>query len=249
MDKAVVHTQTQFATVRTGRATPSLVERITIDYYGAQVPLQQVVVDLGSRGPPIADQAARSRFARRHRKGHPRQRPRRVAQQRRHLDPPVAAAADRGASPGVREGGQDHGRGRPHRPPQRPARRPQDCSRRPRRTARSPPTNSSAPRRNSRRSPTSTSSTSTPLWGAKSRSCSRYERRRTCSRYEWKAISMSDDMWRPGDKNPRRPGPARERDGRVRRRRVRRSACSVRRRSSRSPRSTIAAHGPPPATS
>ena len=42
MDKAVVHTQTQFATVRTGRATPSLVERITIDYYGAQVPLQQV---------------------------------------------------------------------------------------------------------------------------------------------------------------------------------------------------------------
>jgi len=42
MDKAVAHTQSQFATVRTGRATPSLVERITIDYYGAQVPLQQV---------------------------------------------------------------------------------------------------------------------------------------------------------------------------------------------------------------
>ena len=42
MDKAVEHTQTQFATVRTGRATPSLVERITIDYYGAQVPLQQI---------------------------------------------------------------------------------------------------------------------------------------------------------------------------------------------------------------
>ncbi len=42
MDKAVEHTQSQFATVRTGRATPSLVERITIDYYGAQVPLQQL---------------------------------------------------------------------------------------------------------------------------------------------------------------------------------------------------------------
>ena len=42
MDKAVDHTQSQFATVRTGRATPSLVERITIDYYGAQVPLQQI---------------------------------------------------------------------------------------------------------------------------------------------------------------------------------------------------------------
>jgi len=42
MDKAVEHTQSQFATVRTGRATPSLVERITIEYYGTQVPLQQI---------------------------------------------------------------------------------------------------------------------------------------------------------------------------------------------------------------
>ena len=42
MDKAVEHTQSQFATVRTGRATPSLVERLTVDYYGAPVPLQQL---------------------------------------------------------------------------------------------------------------------------------------------------------------------------------------------------------------
>lgn len=42
MDKAVEHTQSQFATVRTGRATPSLVERITVEYYGAPVPLQQI---------------------------------------------------------------------------------------------------------------------------------------------------------------------------------------------------------------
>jgi len=42
MDKAVEHTQAQFSTVRTGRATPSLVERITVEYYGAQVPLQQL---------------------------------------------------------------------------------------------------------------------------------------------------------------------------------------------------------------
>jgi ribosome recycling factor len=42
MDKAVEHTQSQFATVRTGRATPSLVERITIEYYGSAVPLQQL---------------------------------------------------------------------------------------------------------------------------------------------------------------------------------------------------------------
>jgi ribosome recycling factor len=42
MDKAVEHTQSQFSTVRTGRATPSLVERIVVEYYGAPVPLQQI---------------------------------------------------------------------------------------------------------------------------------------------------------------------------------------------------------------
>lgn len=42
MGKAVEHTQSQFATVRTGRATPSLVERIMVEYYGAPVPLQQI---------------------------------------------------------------------------------------------------------------------------------------------------------------------------------------------------------------
>ncbi len=42
MDKAVEHTQSQFGTVRTGRATPSLVERINVEYYGAPVPLQQL---------------------------------------------------------------------------------------------------------------------------------------------------------------------------------------------------------------
>jgi len=42
MDKAVEHVQTQFSTVRTGRAAPALVERLTVEYYGAPVPLQQL---------------------------------------------------------------------------------------------------------------------------------------------------------------------------------------------------------------
>jgi ribosome recycling factor len=42
MDKAVKHTQAEFGSVRTGRATPALVERIRVDYYGAEVPLQQI---------------------------------------------------------------------------------------------------------------------------------------------------------------------------------------------------------------
>lgn len=42
MEKAVEHTRSQFGTVRTGRASPALVERITIEYYGAPVPLLQL---------------------------------------------------------------------------------------------------------------------------------------------------------------------------------------------------------------
>ena len=42
MHKAVEHVQHQFVTVRTGRATPALVEKINVDYYGAPVPLQQL---------------------------------------------------------------------------------------------------------------------------------------------------------------------------------------------------------------
>jgi ribosome recycling factor len=42
MHKAVEHVQHQFVTVRTGRASPALVERISVDYYGAAVPLQQL---------------------------------------------------------------------------------------------------------------------------------------------------------------------------------------------------------------
>ncbi len=42
MEKAVHHVQTQFTTVRTGRATPALVERLLVDYYGSPVPVQQL---------------------------------------------------------------------------------------------------------------------------------------------------------------------------------------------------------------
>ena len=42
MAKAVEHTQGQFSTVRTGRAAPALVEKLLVEYYGAEVPLQQL---------------------------------------------------------------------------------------------------------------------------------------------------------------------------------------------------------------
>ncbi|HAN34085.1 MAG: ribosome recycling factor [Actinobacteria bacterium] len=42
MEKAVEHVQVQFTTVRTGRATPALVERLLVEYYGSTVPLLQL---------------------------------------------------------------------------------------------------------------------------------------------------------------------------------------------------------------
>jgi ribosome recycling factor len=42
MGKAVSHTQTEFGGVRTGRATPTLVEKLKVEYYGSEVPLQQL---------------------------------------------------------------------------------------------------------------------------------------------------------------------------------------------------------------
>jgi ribosome recycling factor len=42
MHKAVDHLKGEFSGVRTGRATPSLVEKLRVDFYGDQVPLQQM---------------------------------------------------------------------------------------------------------------------------------------------------------------------------------------------------------------
>ena len=42
MAKAVGHTQADFGSVRTGRAAPVLVEKLKVEYYGSEVPLQQV---------------------------------------------------------------------------------------------------------------------------------------------------------------------------------------------------------------
>jgi ribosome recycling factor len=42
MDQAVAHTQGEFSTIRTGRANPSLLHRVMVDYYGTPTPLQQL---------------------------------------------------------------------------------------------------------------------------------------------------------------------------------------------------------------
>ena len=42
MDKSVDSTRHKFGSVRTGRASPALLERVNVDYYGAQTPLRQL---------------------------------------------------------------------------------------------------------------------------------------------------------------------------------------------------------------
>jgi len=42
MTKSVESTRHEFGSVRTGRATPALLDRIVVDYYGAQTPLRQL---------------------------------------------------------------------------------------------------------------------------------------------------------------------------------------------------------------
>jgi ribosome recycling factor len=42
MDSSIEHTRHEFNSVRTGRASPALLDRISIDYYGTQTPLKNM---------------------------------------------------------------------------------------------------------------------------------------------------------------------------------------------------------------
>jgi ribosome recycling factor len=42
MAKAVGHARHEFSTIRTGRASSALIEGLTVDYYGAEVPVRQL---------------------------------------------------------------------------------------------------------------------------------------------------------------------------------------------------------------
>jgi ribosome recycling factor len=44
MAKSVESTRHEFGSVRTGRATPALLDRIAVDYYGASTPLKQLAM-------------------------------------------------------------------------------------------------------------------------------------------------------------------------------------------------------------
>jgi ribosome recycling factor len=50
MGKSVESTDEHFQTVRTGRATPALLDRVMVDYHGAQVPLRQLATVAAPEG-------------------------------------------------------------------------------------------------------------------------------------------------------------------------------------------------------
>ena len=76
MAKSVEATRGEFATVRTGRASPHLLDRVSVDYYGAVTPLKPARARLGARGAPAHDHAVRQVLDQGDREGDPRVRPR-----------------------------------------------------------------------------------------------------------------------------------------------------------------------------
>ncbi len=42
MDKAIAHLEKELVSIRAGKATPAMLQNVTVDYYGSQTPLSQV---------------------------------------------------------------------------------------------------------------------------------------------------------------------------------------------------------------
>ena len=59
MGKSIDATRHELATVRTGRASPHLLDRVNVDYYGTATPLKQLAQRGGDRGSPADDHSLR----------------------------------------------------------------------------------------------------------------------------------------------------------------------------------------------
>ena len=116
---------------RPGRASPALLDRINVDYYGAQTPLQAAGDDQRARGAAADRPAVRQELDQGDRAGDPGVRPRPDAEQRRRDHPPADPRADRGAAQAARQGRARARRGGqggdPQHPPRRHARPARSC--------------------------------------------------------------------------------------------------------------------------
>ena len=52
MKNSVEHLERELAAVRAGRANPAVLDKVTVDYYGAPTPIQQVASATTARPPP-----------------------------------------------------------------------------------------------------------------------------------------------------------------------------------------------------
>ena len=167
MAKSVEATRDEFGTVRTGRASPALLDRIVVDYYGAPTPLKQLATINAPEARLLTVQPydqARSRRSR-----------------RRSWSPTSGSTPNndgkliRLAIPELNEerrtragqGRAPHRRGGARRDPQHPPRRHARPARAQGAPARSAPTTSTAPRSSCRSSPTRASPSSTAALKAK----------------------------------------------------------------------------------
>ena len=104
MDKSVEATRQKFQSVRAGRASPSLLDRITVDYYGDDDAAAPDGDDQRARGAAAHRPALRQELDQGDRAGDHGVGPRSDAEQRRRDHPPADPRADRGAAQAARQG-------------------------------------------------------------------------------------------------------------------------------------------------
>ncbi len=83
MDKSIEATHHEFNSIRTGRASPALLDRVSIDYYGTPTPLKSLASISAPEPRLLVVQPVRSRCDQEHRARHPGVRPRPDAVERR----------------------------------------------------------------------------------------------------------------------------------------------------------------------
>ena len=52
MDKSIASLEAAFARIRTGRAHPSFLDSVDVDYYGSDTPLSQWLISMWKRAEP-----------------------------------------------------------------------------------------------------------------------------------------------------------------------------------------------------
>ena len=119
MGKSVEATQHEFGSVRTGRASPALLDRIVVDYYGAPTPLKQLATISAPEARLLTvqpyDKTSIKAIEKAINESDVGLNPSNDGNMIRLVDP----GADRGAPQGARQGRAAHRRGGARRDPQR----------------------------------------------------------------------------------------------------------------------------------